>query len=279
MTDEEKKERLTYLERIKCVHPEKCLYKISCRKDYERMWHGATQEKKCLDFVKQHLNNVIIGEGLKTQVLEAVENPENSEFPDFTLNNGFIEHFQITASTEDNKGSEYKRTEAEHQRELNIAPQGASLSPKHSGWSYDNLKKSFKRNWMKHLESLSKYSTRDIDITTKVFMLEHVEMNFEMFENVCAYTDDHSMEQRHFFYYSLSHDIEMLDYMYNFCDKIDYVIYRHMDGVEIIELAKIPKMKESLKFPFIISPLFQMRFSTVGLKWTNNDLICFHSQN
>jgi len=277
MTDEEKKERLEYLQSIECVHPEKCMYKISCQKDYIRMWQGATQEKQCLDFVKNIICELDAHKFLKIKVNEAAENLENSGFPDFIFEDGFIEHFEITASDEGSKGSDYRRTEAKHKRALSKATQGAVLRPQHSSWSYDNLKKSLQRNWENHIESLQGSLDKIQSSTTKVFMMEHLEMNIEMFENVYAYTDDYSIKQRHFRYYSLSHDVEMLDYIYNFRDKVDYVIYRHNSGVEVIEIANIPNLKETLKFPFIKSPSFQVRGSIKMKVWEESSLKCFHS--
>jgi len=250
-----------------------------CQKEYERMWNGETQEKRCLNFVKQQVMTVEINGVLKARLCEAVENPETTSFPDFLFEGGFIEHFQITASKEDKKGSKYQRNEAEHKRQLNKASQGEVLSPSHSNCSYEYLKESLKRNWENHIVSLNTYQPNKNNFEIRVFMIEHNEMNIEMIEDIYAYVKDSSVEQRHFRHYSLSHDVEMLDYIYSYVDKIDYVIYRHNEGIEVIELNDIPNLKESLRYPFIVSTLFQVRTSTILSKYECNGLMCFYSRD
>ena len=278
MTAEERKERFAYLESIKCVHPEKCLNEISCQKDYQRLLHRSTQEKQCLDFVVNKMRTLDISDFLKAKLSEVYENQDYSLFPDFLFSSGFIEHFQITASKENKKGSAYRKKEAEHKRNLDMASIGVSESFVTPHSAHNNIKESLKRNWESHIRHMDEYLIKTPDVTTRIFMIEHTEMTLEMAENVYAYEDDFSIPQRHFSYYSLSHDVEMLDYIYSFKDKIDYVIYRHSDGIEVIELSRIPTMKKSLKYPFIVCSLFQTRISTVLTSWENSDLVCFHSR-
>ena len=216
MTDDERKDRLAYLASIKCVHPEKCLYKISCQKDYERMWSGGTKEKQCLDFVKKYLSKIDIT-GFIIQKLEKVIENQESTFPDFFIEDGFIEHFQITASKESKKkGSDSKRHQAKHERELRESNEGIIMPRPNTNSSYENLEKSIKTHWESHMTSMNKYLYKN-DATTRIFMIEHNEIgSFEMFENVLAYVKCPSVKPRHFKFYSLSHDTEMLDYIYCF---------------------------------------------------------------
>lgn len=46
-------------------------------------------------------------------LFRAEQNPQKSEFPDFIFEDGFIEHFSVSASKETKKGSEYRSKIAE----------------------------------------------------------------------------------------------------------------------------------------------------------------------
>ena len=82
------------------------------------------QESRCLAWVKEHLygpdTRFFCRDWRKAAAMIecATPNLEASKFPDFVFEDGFIEHFQITASKENKKGSCHKQTQAEFHREM-----------------------------------------------------------------------------------------------------------------------------------------------------------------
>ena len=103
------------------------------------------QETNCLTRVKQNLgrNSVHYFCSDPQKIIRILKsarpNPAQSNFPDFLFENGFIEHFQITASRETRKGAEHRQRQAQFckeaeqrfqrmGRELNDAPPANSLT-------------------------------------------------------------------------------------------------------------------------------------------------------
>ena len=81
-------------------------------------------EKSCLDYFKRNLNNDIYygcpAEDLdliKRIFLIANSNPDPNKFPDFTFDGGFVEHFEVTSSHSDRKGSKMKKEQYALQKE------------------------------------------------------------------------------------------------------------------------------------------------------------------
>lgn len=103
------------------------------------------QETNCLTRVKQNLDRNSVHyfcsdpQKIIRILKSARPNPAQSNFPDFLFENGFIEHFQITASRETRKGAEHRQRQAQFckeaeqrfqrmGRELNDAPPANSLT-------------------------------------------------------------------------------------------------------------------------------------------------------
>ena len=202
----------------------------------------------------------------------AKENTNLSEFPDFLLEDGFIEHFQIMASRENRKGSAEKIDVSIFKKKINnevnefykYCNEKASYNQVRSKrwirnnlpeYSYENLVFSFKSNFEKHLKSLEKYNgEKDLSI----FLIENEEVNLEMYEN--SYKDmenlryDYPQRQEHFIRYMLSRDKNMLNYIYNFKDKIKYIIYFYEENFEVIKVENIPELFKYLRNEYIILP-------------------------
>lgn len=99
-------------------------------------------EQRCLDFVKE---NIIDNEHfdvsdtqlreLRMWLNEAVPNPNRNDFPDFIFNNGFIEHFAVTSSLENKKGSHQKKESKIFEEKskknflYNLEKNGSDVSP------------------------------------------------------------------------------------------------------------------------------------------------------
>lgn len=203
----------------------------------------------------------------------AKPNPSKSVFPDFIFPNGFIEHFQVTSSRDNRKGSEHikqmnqfranveKQTEQIRQEWDKIpsfdqirSKSWAIPNPQHS---HDFLIHSFQKNWEHHLNSLSSY-TGDTDIG--IFLIEYSDFALSMIENVYAgWIDGMSQgdmrEQEKFKCYRLTRDKKMLEYIYQFRNQIQYVIFVYCQGIEIIKTENIPYLLKLMPWEYVIYPM------------------------
>lgn len=201
-------------------------------------------------------------------------NPEKSKFPDFLVNKGFIEHFQITASKETkNKGAtemiSQKKFDRERKEELEEFYKYCNENPCYDSvrskewkreelpeYSYENLKNSIKNNLTDHLISYNKYQgAKDLSI----FLIENDEVNLEMIENTLEHVKkgvrcDYPIRQEYFPRYMLSRDKEMLNYFYELRNKIKYVIYEYVENFEIIKVENIPEMLKFIPNNYLIVP-------------------------
>lgn len=202
----------------------------------------------------------------------AQPNPDASRFPDFIFENGFIEHFQVTSSAVTKKGAKHTKKESEFHRrvdadteklkaEWNETPSfdavrsksWAFTNPTHS---YEFLADSFKHNWEHHMESYGKYTgSKQIGI----FMVEYPEFALAMCENVYQdWIDGMSQgdmrEQEKFKEYRLSRDKKLLQYVYQFKDKIKYVIFLNCKRIEVIRTENIPYLIKLLPWDYVIYP-------------------------
>jgi len=205
-------------------------------------------------------------------IRKAKANQNPSEFPDFVFENGFIEHFQITASKQSNKKGAAEII-AEQKFKKKIKPEieefykycdaNPSFNQLRSRewvrknlakYSYEYLVDSFTTNLKKHLESMQKYKgCKDL----KIFLIENPEVNIEMcentFKNMCeGIRCGYEIRQEHFGRYMLSRDKNMLEYLYSFKDKIDYIIYYYKENFEIIKIANIPELFKYMPHEYVI---------------------------
>lgn len=223
----------------------------------------------------------------------AQPNEKASEFPDFVFENGFIEHFQITASKETKKGSRQiieendfsrraEKNEKTFKEECKNNPdvekvRNVKTSMNFPDYSGKNLEDSFKRNFEHHIKSLEKYNgSKQIG----VFMVENYEFAVKMYENI--FNDvkknlcygDLRLPQK-FTCYRLSRDKKLLNYIYSYKSLIKYIIFvydeytrrekaKGFEGlfgdlvrkIEVIKVENIPYMLKLLPWDFDICPLF-----------------------
>lgn len=218
----------------------------------------------------------------------AKENQSLSCFPDFVFDHGFIEHFRITSYLETKKGAKYSIEENELRKTIDpqIDKTKSEWDKIHifsairsKSWSYTNLYpdpfhkdhnsssnppthsheflvSSFKKNWKHHIDSYEQYSgSKQIGI----FMVEYSESALVMHENVydgwidgmCP-GDMRKPEQ--FNEYRLSRDKTLLRYIYEFKDKIQYVIFWNCSRVEVIRTQNIPYLIKLLPWEYVILP-------------------------
>lgn len=186
---------------------------------------------------------------IENALRKAKQNPNKSEFPDFLLENGFIEHFQVTSSKTNRKGSVHKKKEQEFKRRVSdelektkvewcevpsydkVRSKNWSLSnPEHS---YEYFVESFHNTWKHHVDSLNKYSGRK---EVGAFLVEYAEIALSMFENVYAEWKD-GMSQgdmrvpEKWDCYRLSRDKNLLEFIYQYKGQIDYVKVSRFSGL------------------------------------------------
>lgn len=220
------------------------------------------QENACLERVKEHLkmnsarcycNNL---QKICGFLKSAIPNPAQSNFPDFLFENGFIEHFQITAAKESKKGSVHKQTQARFYREtakkfqqmseaLEKAMPENSLTcevkeMKTPLYTYEQYMASFQRNWQHHINSLQKYTgCREIGI----FLVEYQGPVFKMLCN-----------RRLVDCYWLHKDIGMLEYIASYKDQLSYVIFVDSLSCEVIKLDDIPALIKQVPADICFEP-------------------------
>lgn len=253
------------------------------------------KERAILDLVQNNkdiINFYLVSKEEKQKILEIISIAEDNKteyvFPDFVLDNGFIEHFQITSSYTNRNGSymEIKNAEINRAFEKKMKEVDEELSNGEK-WiesfsiepvlqdkqSYFNLIKSFKGNFENHLESLYKYEgTKEISI----FLIEYSDsvlrkkiINIEDLSSILSYGDVSKNDKK---VYMLSKDIDLLKYVFTKKEKVDYIIFVNrscVDGlyIEVIKTEKIIELVDILKDGYIFYPinLYTGKFS-IGVK-------------
>lgn len=178
----------------------------------------------------------------------AKETGSDNTFPDFVSDGAIIEHFQITSAKEGRKGSSYmaedSKNNAQWVREFQKKKDDFLNSPLKPGtltsilneheygdFSYENLLKSIKSNVDSHIKSLEKSG-----ITNKkvIFIMEQPDAR------LCKTKTYSSCE-----FYLLHEDREALRILKRYARKIDFVIYKVADSIEVIDLSKIDYLIET----------------------------------
>lgn len=200
-------------------------------------------------------------------------NSAPSEFPDFTSDRGFVEHFQVSSSEITKRAvALHKKEYAEFQKvanqkerqlmdEMNEHPESGKIEtltqvftyPRHS---YEYFCTSFKKTWEHHAESLDQYGgCKDM----AAFMIEYQEHTLHMCEDFSelklkekiSYGDLFKGER--YSYYRLSRDKNLLNYIYGYKGKIDYVVMVTDDELpEIIKVENIPELLKLNPHGFLI---------------------------
>lgn len=200
------------------------------------------------------------------QLLLSVESNDSSSktvFPDFISENGFIEHFHVTSGNSSRKGYDITKEESKMQKSHNNFMKNISdnlpkdnngnilFSQHHTSFwrkndSVDNFHKSFKVCWEDHIDHLRDYAGNKhiscfmISSDDVLAVYEHLED-----ENGVGFGDLSRTDRINF---CLSYDYELLDYIYDYRDEIDYVIYYNTfrGYVEVIKVSNIPAIKAYL---------------------------------
>ena len=187
---------------------------------------------------------------MESILTSARQNENHNDFPDFFFDGGIIEHFEVTASDETRKGSQYKLDDAYYQREKEKhfkqldkefidsphfpgTMRTETVENIHECFSYESFIKSFKRNVEHHLVSLkkSKYVNEIV-----VFLIEQQSGSLGIYAN--------NVFNR---FYMLSEDRSVLEYIKETLTDVDYIIFVATDRYEVIDLSKIDSLIQRAK--------------------------------
>jgi len=189
------------------------------------------------------------------------ENPQKSEFPDFILDNGWIEHFKITSSKETKKGSDKEILNSKFERDIfedevafkkhceeNDIPDfedSKEWQQEDVQHSYNMFQYSMNKQILHHIDSANKYSGNK---KIKIFLIEYDDVGLEMIEEFEEKDFENGNSPQHYWNYKLSKDKEMLKYLYSLKDKVDYVIFENHEDVEIIKILNIPQIISQIRY-------------------------------
>ena len=236
-----------------------CLNIIRNTKDIEN-------PKRYFGFLRKDVEEIV--ESIK----DAQPNKNLSNFPDFICNNGFIEHFKVTASKETRKGSihikeeTYFKKKVESEAELikekwnqdpnNVKNNSIHWAFKFPEHSYSYLCESFMNNWEKHIASLNNYKGNK---STSIFMIEYTDLALTMYENVFedwidGLSNGDVREPETVEFYRISRDKKLLNYIYQFRNTIKYVIFVYGKEYEAIKLNNIPYLLKLMPWDYVIAP-------------------------
>ena len=239
------------------------------------------KESKCLETVKSELlskENICYvcsiedSDIIKNLFKSAQPNPALSSFPDFICDGGFIEHFEVTSSHSNRNGAKmrielddlHKKAdvrERELQEQMNEEPSYAvksvSTDKWHSEHSYEYFFDSVKRRWEHHIDSLRKY---DGDKTIGCFLIQYddsalvLDNDNHKLKTEIYYGD--LVERPTYRGYRLTHDSDLLEYIYQFREKIHYVAFLNDDKFrgkrcEIVCVENIPEILKIVKGRFV----------------------------
>lgn len=224
---------------------------------FEELYRDMKDDLPTENFIGMTENDIIT-------VLQALrhtaESDELSKFPDFVFDGGFIEHFRVSSSSHNRKGSQQEQFNGQIRRKVDEqrkkwADDDAYTGPRSQTWqveqantSYDFFVSHFQDIWRNHLDSLSKYEK---PYHSGIFMVDYQD-NALMMQSIVRSSDPAQPKK---FFYRLSRDKKLLDYIYESHNKVQYVIFVNADQVEIIKLASIPEWKKIPSNDYVIYAL------------------------
>lgn len=213
--------------------------------------HGR-REKMCIERIRKFAEDKNDAK-LLSFLKKAAPNKKSSLFPDFLLDDGLIECFQVSAAHEGRKGSDHniavnsfeRESEAAFEQERNDFLQAPPRKNpaigaydlhaiKHElacpNYSYEGFVKSFKGNFEKHMDHLRKYAG---DKTNSIFLIEVVGAMI-------------TIEQNRYFkdVYRLSNDYNLLQYISEHSEQLWHIVFINGDYYEFIEIKEIPEIQK-----------------------------------
>lgn len=168
-------------------------------------------------------------------------NPQTTKFPDFISKDVIVEHFSITSSIENKKGSSfmieknYKDKEVkekidEWQKSCSNTVYESSnvIENVYDNFTYNNFLISLNKNLTYHIDSLNKYDAKGKRI---IFLIELQTATMCIYNNnvFCGF-------------YELNKDKNALDIIKPFANLIDIIIFRANERIEIIDINKFGEL-------------------------------------
>lgn len=199
-----------------------------------------------------------------TDLQNAETGKKETKFPDFICNNGLIEHFQISGTEEIKSGSQIGKDRGKCNKDIDAAIKNGEQHVSESFsvcQSYEDFIASFKRNWEKHISKLDKYQGNKDNVC---FMVENnafglvMELNPSLnyqpgitTGNIVKNYYDYCNRKEHFNSPLLGRCKELLEYIYQYKDEVQYVIFISFNKIEIIktDMAKyIASLLDSYRY-------------------------------
>lgn len=209
--------------------------------------YNAGQEPKLEDeFSDLRPVAELIVSAQNTDFQNAETGKKETKFPDFICTNGLIEHFQISGTKENQNGSQIKKDRGKCDKDIDAAIENGEqhISKSFSvNQSYDDFVASFKRNWNNHISKLHNYQGNK---DNACFMIESdcfglkmelkPNLNYQLGIKTGNIVENYlSNRGEKFKSLLLGRCKELLEYIYQYKDEVQYVIFISSEKTEIIK--------------------------------------------
>lgn len=224
-------------------------------------------EKRCLDEVKRqcnqnkvHYHELTEEEQKQLNILISTAQDTDGKtttFPDFIGENGWIEHFKVSSSKHNRKGSESIRQIANANRAIKkqietsigeeplIHPFSSSFYS--GGSSLGNYHESLENNWEKHYQSYLKEQEKLKGLEISVFMIESDDnyLKVAQFDDMREGIIQRGNTELPF---EIIYDRTILEYILQYAPYIKYVIFKSNFITSVIKTTTIPQILDKLDY-------------------------------
>lgn len=231
----------------------------------------GTAEQRCLEVVKTQCNqNKVYYYGLskeeqkQLQVLVSTAQDTDGKtttFPDFIGENGWIEHFKVSSSKHNRKGSETNRKIASVNRAIEkqikssineeslIHPFSSSFYS--NGNSLENYRKSLENNWENHYQSYLKEQEKLKALEISAYMIESDDdfLKVARFDDLREGIIQHGNTELPF---EIIYDKAIMEYILQHASYFNYVIFKSNYLVSILKTTAISKIIDELDYKNIV---------------------------
>ena len=221
----------------------------------------SISEVNCLKYVVDAIDRrnigVIVFNNIKNdntllKLLKEVKlNTNETQFPDFLSGDAIVEHFSITSSRENRKGSSFKISQSKNNNDVeNSIEEWRSISLSqpfedntvkttvikntYGDFSYVNFIDSFCRNLSHHIDSLNKYDVKGRKV---VFLIELQDAPMGIYLN-----------GKFSAFYKLCEDRNAMEVLKQYKELIDVIIFKASHMIEIIDIEKFDIIYDSSRY-------------------------------
>ena len=222
-------------------------------------------EQDCIDLVLRNLDENIYYACssddkalIKTSFRSAKRGSDKNKFPDFICDNGFIEHFEVTSSRSNRKGSKMKQ-------ETDQFHKNNESHMWYSQHSYEQFCTSLKKIWNRHFNNFQIYKGNK---KIGIFLIEYndsalvTDVVYPNTKHELLYGD--LLDRQVSKIYRLTRDAQILEFIYNFKKDIRYVAFINKDAFNgrLCELIAVDNIPEILK---IIKEKYSFHCKQIGV--------------